>query len=132
MLQQGQSGRMYMSILRNGGRSSSGSDSGEPNSPPPTPPPTSPVVTKPFSPSCSLLNGLEKKTQHNKFNEPTATTLIIIICCCDDAYLIIQLKIMKQCGILIKVKNSLGLDVLKVLHFWHFKLFVGGHSSIAK
>ena len=54
MLQQGQSGRMYWSILRNGGRSSSGKDSGDPSSPIPPPPS---VVMNPFSSSC-LLNGL--------------------------------------------------------------------------
>lgn len=55
MLQQGQSGRMYMSILRRGGRSISGSDSGDPSSPMTVPPPS--VVMNPFSSSC-LLNGL--------------------------------------------------------------------------
>lgn len=54
MLQQGQSGRMYWSILRKGGRSSSGSESGDPSSPI-APPPS--VVMNPFSSSC-LLNGL--------------------------------------------------------------------------
>jgi len=47
MLQQGQSGCRYWSILRSGGRSSSGRDSGDPKSP----------VTNPLSSSC-LLNGL--------------------------------------------------------------------------
>ena len=59
MLQQGQSGRRYWSILRRGGRSSSGRDSGDPSSPttPPPPPPPPSVVMNPFSSSC-LLNGL--------------------------------------------------------------------------
>ena len=47
MLQQGQSGCRYWSILRSGGRSSSGRDSGDAKSP----------VTNPLSSSC-LLNGL--------------------------------------------------------------------------
>ena len=51
MLQHGQSGRQYWSILRSGGRSSSGSDSGVPISP----------VTNPFSSSC-LLKGLSIKS----------------------------------------------------------------------